>query len=200
MRLGLFTHPPEQLLERAGQTRAVASRVRDQSDQLVVAELPDVHVLHGPTVLDVGRGTSAARSGISVAQPSASSSKKSKASAGKRGPQGKTGPVGPTGPAGPQGAKGADGAPFSLQDKPDWGWVDVASLGNIPAGKYLVNASLTAANRGGARSRWMPVQLGETFAPTIQCRKEYTQEPDKATYVENMMIQAIRVGSLDARS
>jgi hypothetical protein len=107
----------------------------------------------------------------------------------------------------------------------------VASLGNVPAGMYIVNASLTAVKRGGGMlirckivapyhhsplqsvavgetagsaftntiSLMMPVQLGETFNPTVQCRKEYTPDTDKATYVENVMTQAIKVGSLDTR-
>ena len=45
----------------------------------------------------------------------------------------------------------------------------------------------------------MPVNLGTAFTLTLQCRKEWTNAPDKATYVENIQISAIKVAALDQR-
>ena len=166
---------------------------------------------------------------------------------GAEGPAGATGPTGPQGEQGVQGQQGVQGpqgpagpsnaytylkhGAVDLGAKADMEWVDVASLGPIPAGKYVVNASLTAVKRGGGMlirckivapghysplqavavgetagsaftntlSLMVPVQLADTFNPTVQCRKEYTPDTDKATYVENIMIQAIKVASLDQR-
>ena len=191
--------------------------------------------------------------------PGAAGPKGADGAAGPKGADGAAGPTGATGPTGPQGEKGDKGdqgeqgvqgpqgvqgsqgpsnaytllkhTTFGLNDTAEGAWKDIASIENIPAGKYVVEGTLSAVKRGGGTlircqivapghhtplqavavgevagasfvntiQLMMPVSLGSAFTLTLQCRKESTNEPDKATYVENVQMSAIKVAALDQR-
>ena len=151
---------------------------------------------------------------------------------GIQGPQGDQGPQGVQGPAGPSNAHTLlKHTTFGLTEHPENTYVDIAKIENLPAGKYVASASLTALKRGGGTlircqlvapghhsprravsvgetagsafastiTVMMPVNMASAFTLTLQCLKQYTNEPDKATYVENVEMQALKVGALDAR-
>ena len=160
---------------------------------------------------------------------------------GPTGPQGEKGDQGPQGQQGPQGVQGPIGpsnaytllkhTTFGLTEHPQDTYVDIAKIENLPAGKYVATATLSALKRGGgtlircqivapghhsprravsvgetAGSTFastitvsMPISLNSPFTLTLQCLKQYTNEPQQATYVENVEMQAIKVAALDAR-
>ena len=157
---------------------------------------------------------------------------------GDQGGQGAQGVQGPQGVPGPQGPIGPSNAytllkhsASGLNETPEGTWKDIASIENVPAGKYVVQGTLSAVKRGGGTlircqiiapghntplqavavgeaagasfvntiQLMMPVSLNSAFTLTLQCRKESTNEPDKATYVENVQMSAIKVAALDQR-
>ena len=199
----------------------------------------------GPAGPKGADGAPGARGADGVAGP-----KGADGAAGAPGLAGATGPTGPQGDQGAQGVQGPQGVPgpqgpigpsnaytllkhsaFGLNETPEGTWKDIASIENVPAGKYVVQGTLSAVKRGGGTlircqliapghhtplqavavgetagasfvntiQLMMPVSLNSAFTLTLQCRKESTNEPDKATYVENVQMSAIKVAALDQR-